>query len=136
MQGDRSCKGLSAKTLQVYCAVFAFRLCSILFFEGYLPYDRTGDWLYQLMEFGSLCCAALCVYLVMVQFKTSYQVHLDSFGHLKSVPSKFGALLIIVPCLVFAMLVHPSLNNFWLTDVCWAAAMYMETFAIFPQLVS
>lgn len=34
------CAGLSLKTLQAYACVFAFRLCSILFYEGYLPFDK------------------------------------------------------------------------------------------------
>jgi hypothetical protein len=35
---------VSLKTLQAYLCVFTFRLVSIMRHEGYLPYDRSGDW--------------------------------------------------------------------------------------------
>lgn len=35
---------VSLKTLQAYLFVFSFRLVSIMRHEGYLPYDRSGDW--------------------------------------------------------------------------------------------
>lgn len=38
---DRArCAGVSIKTLELYASVFVFRLCSILFYDGYLPFDR------------------------------------------------------------------------------------------------
>ena len=37
-----TCTGVSLKTLELYALVFAFRLSSILFFDGYLPYDKYG----------------------------------------------------------------------------------------------
>ena len=43
-----SVKGLSIKTLELYMLVFLFRLLSIMRFQGYLPYDQTGDWFYHL----------------------------------------------------------------------------------------
>lgn len=47
---DKNTSGISLKTLQCYALVFAARLCSILVYEGYLPYDRSGDWFYQACE--------------------------------------------------------------------------------------
>lgn len=56
-----SAAGVSAKSLQCYVVVFAMRLCSILRHEGYLPYDKSGDWLYHVVEGAALLatCAAL-----------------------------------------------------------------------------
>jgi hypothetical protein len=30
---------------------------------------------------------------------------------------------------------HPSLNQYWLTDIAWTFALYLEAVAILPQLV-
>jgi len=35
---------VSLKTLEAYSVVFFFRIVSIFRHEGYLPYDRSGDW--------------------------------------------------------------------------------------------
>ena len=51
---DKSTTSISMKTLQCYALVFAGRLSSILIYEGYLPYDRSGDWLYQFCEATAL----------------------------------------------------------------------------------
>ena len=45
-----------------------------------------------------------------------------------------GALLVIVPTLFFAALCHPGLNKDFLSDTTWTYAMYLESFAILPQL--
>merc|ERR1719269_485055 len=43
----RSAAGLSSKTLEMYFIFFCFRLSSTIFKNGYLPIDRSGDWVYQ-----------------------------------------------------------------------------------------
>ena len=51
---QKSVAGISLKTLQLYAVVFTLRLSSILFFEGYLPFDASGDWFYQVNEVAGL----------------------------------------------------------------------------------
>jgi hypothetical protein len=58
-----SAEGLSGKTLYLYAVAFASRLTSILRFEGYLPYDKSGDWLYQTVELLTLVFVLVCIYL-------------------------------------------------------------------------
>ena len=58
--------GISLKTLEAYAAVFALRLTSILVYEGYLPFDKSGDWFYQATEILSL--AEVVVLLVAVLY--------------------------------------------------------------------
>ena len=53
---QKSVAGISLKTLQLYAVVFSLRLSSILFFEGYLPFDASGDWFYQVNEVIGLLC--------------------------------------------------------------------------------
>lgn len=49
-------------------------------------------------------------------------------------PGPLGSLLLIVPTFLLAVVFHPSLNNFWLTDIAWTFALYLEAVAILPQL--
>merc|ERR1711970_1711203 len=46
----RSARGISCRMMECYCLVFGGRLCAIVPFEGYLPFDRSGDWLYKVCE--------------------------------------------------------------------------------------
>ena len=131
---QKSASGISAKTLQLYALVFFFRLCSILVYEGYLPFDRSGDWLYQAIEALAFVTSVVNILLMFGPYYRTYSKHLDVFGYFKGVPNSAGIVWIVVPCLLLALIVHPSLNgNFW-TDVSWTFSCYLETFAMLPQL--
>ncbi len=75
--------GISLKTLQAYALIFAARLSSILvrpavrwatgiimmlcclqIYEGYLPFDRSGDWFYQACEIIALLQVLSLIVLV------------------------------------------------------------------------
>jgi hypothetical protein len=131
---SKSAAGLSAKTLHCYAVVFGCRLVSIMRHEGYLPYDRSGDWVYHLIEFASFGATIAALVLVHVVFGRSYEENNDSFGNLPPLPASMGALVVIVPTLFFAALCHPGLNKDFLSDTTWTYAMYLESFAILPQL--
>jgi ER lumen protein retaining receptor len=125
--------GVSIKTLQLYCLVFCFRLTSIIRHEGYLPYDKSGDWLYHFIEITSLIFTASALYGCMVPFKGTYQADQDGFGEL-NVPRGYGAVYIAAPVLLIAILIHPNLNADFLSDTAWTYAMYLESTALVPQL--
>ena len=38
------------KTLQLYILTFSVRLFSIMRHQGYLPFDKTGDWFYHMVK--------------------------------------------------------------------------------------
>jgi ER lumen protein retaining receptor len=124
---------ISVKTLQLYCITFACRLTSIIRHEGYLPYDKSGDWLYHVIEFMSLAFVATAMWGCLVPFKKSYQVEFDKFGEMH-VPPGFGSVYLIIPCLALAIFIHPGLNQDFLSDVSWTFAMYLESVALVPQL--
>jgi ER lumen protein retaining receptor len=126
-------KGISLKTLQIYAAVFAARLISVVEHQGYLPYDRSGDYIYHLAEGGSLALCISCMFMMYTRYSRSYQVDYDNFGSYL-MPSTLGSLWLIVPCCVFAVFLHPSLNEDFISDTFWTASMYLETCAIIPQL--
>jgi ER lumen protein retaining receptor len=125
--------GVSAKSLQLYCLVFFFRLGSILRHEGYLPYDKSGDWLYHIIEMLGLIFTASALYACMYPFKSTYQADLDQFGEF-NVPPGYGAVYLAVPVLIVAIFIHPSLNSDFMSDVSWTYAMYLESTALIPQL--
>merc|ERR1719230_1930533 len=99
--------GVSAKSLQMYSIVFFFRFSSIVKHEGYLPFDKSGDWIYPAVEFLSLilCCTALV--LIYGKFSETYKPALDAFGAMDPVPSQFGIVWLVAPSVVLAILVHP-----------------------------
>jgi len=130
---SRRASGVSIKSLQLYCLVFFFRLTSIVRHEGYLPYDKSGDWLYHLIEIMALIFTASALYGCMVPFKSTYQGDQDCFGEL-SVPPGTGAVYLALPVLVVALFVHPNLNADFLSDAAWTYAMYLESCALIPQL--
>jgi len=125
--------GVSIKTLQLYSLVFFFRLTSIIRHEGYLPYDKSGDWLYHVIEIMALVFTASALWGCMVPFKNTYQADVDKFGEM-NVPPGLGAVYLAVPVLILAIIVHPNLNSDFLSDVAWTYAMYLESVALVPQL--
>lgn len=134
LQRTKSAAGVSVKTLHCYFFVFIGRLISITRHEGYLPYDRSGDWLYHVIECASLVATCTAIYLCTFTYSRTYEASNDTFGHLPPLPAQAGAALIIVPAFVFAALLHPSLNRDWFSDTTWTYSMYLESFAILPQL--
>jgi hypothetical protein len=125
--------GISAKTLQLYTVVFVFRLTSIIRHEGYLPYDKSGDWLYHFIEISALAFTASALWGITGPFKSSYQADCDKFGEF-NVPKGYGAVYLAGPIFVIAILFHPSLNSDFISDVAWTYAMYLESVAVIPQL--
>ena len=134
MLTQNNAAGVSAKSLQMYSLVFLFRFLSIYWHEGYLPFDKSGDWIYPAMEFLSLTMCGTALFLIFTKYSDSYKPALDTFGAMDPVPPQFGTVFLVVPALLIALLVHPSLNNVWWSDVCWTFALYLEAVAILPQL--
>jgi len=125
--------GVSVKTLQLYCLVFFFRLTSIIRHEGYLPYDKSGDWLYHVIEIMALLFTGSALWGCLCPFNSTHQADLDKFGEM-NVPTGMGAVYLAFPVLILAIVVHPNLNSDFLSDVAWTYAMYLESVALVPQL--
>ena len=125
-------QNVSHKTLQAYSLVQVGRLASILNYEGYLPFDKSGDWLYQSVE---TCSAVVCIGLAVgYQFlKLKAPQTKDDFDKGLLGPH-FGVFLLIIPSLLLAAVLHPNLNGNYLTDVAWTFALYLEAVAIYPQI--
>jgi len=120
----RSVSGLSKNTITCYCVAFFSKCLSILFYEGYLPYDSSGDFIYRAVEILALVISCFMFYLITSKFRVTYNWDLD----------QISAPMLIVPAFILAMFVHPSLNNSFFSDSAWTFALYLESVAMFPQL--
>ena len=122
------------KNATVLCACL---FCKVMFYPkvcGYLPYDKSRDWFYQATEVGALIMVLGLITSVAVVFKASYQKDADKFT-VPGVPSDLGVLLLVLPALVIALLLHPTLNGNFFTDTAWAFALYLEAVALLPQIL-
>lgn len=99
--------------LSVLVSATSFTSCS------YLPYDRTGDWFYQLTESLTFVLACTVVYLCRFRYRESYDASNDSLNH----------LFLIVPSVLLALIIHPTLNSFMPADV-GLVSMYYLLFAL------
>ncbi len=86
-----------------------------------------------MVEFCSLAFAVLGIYLLKFKFGATYDEDKDAFGNL-FIPTQLGVIYVIVPCFIVACLLHPNLNKDFLSDMSWTFSMYLESFAIAPQL--
>ena len=121
---SRSVKGVSVKMFEAYLLVYIFRLLAILPYEGYLPYDRRGDWLYQSVELVSFMLIALIVGISKSRYAATYEANNDIFAH----------QYLIISAFILSLLFHPSLNAFLPADIAWTFALYLESFTVLPQL--
>lgn len=124
IESARSVKGVSLKMMECYILVFLGRLCAIVPFEGYLPFDKSGDWLYQVCEFVGFCLACVIVYCCRIKYTSAYNPATDTLNH----------LWLIMPAFAVSLIFHPNLNNFLPSDIAWAFALYLESVAVLPQL--
>ena len=83
----------------------------------------------------ALLFTAFTAYTVHVTFRNTYEPMHDSFGgNVGGLPSQFGEVVIFGPCLLLAILIHPTLNSDFVSDVSWTFSMYLESLAVLPQL--
>ena len=118
--------GLSANTLISYSILLFARLTSTLFYPGYLPNDSSGSWLYQLSDIISMLICCLLIYLLYFKYRETSDLILDN---------KIPFYFLVVPSYLLAVLVKSNLNNNFFCDTNWAFSMYLETVAIFPQIL-
>jgi hypothetical protein len=121
---QKSVAGISSKTLQVYVFVFIFRLSSTLVKNGYLPVDRTGDWVYQASDIASLLLVFQLLFFMHKKYATTYQSELDTMPIYKILP----AFALLGCCF------HGHLNHSPFFDSVWTVGMWFDTVAMLPQL--
>jgi len=123
-RGSKSVGGLSGKMLVLYILHLATRLTSTCLKNGYLPQDKTGDYMYQLVDFGSLLLVLHLLYCVHKTYRYSYQEEHDTLP----------LLPMVAPCLVLALFVHGTMNKNFFFDTAWAFSMNLEIVVMLLQL--
>eukprot|EP00928_Gymnodinium_smaydae_P004969 TRINITY_DN11703_c0_g2_i1.p1 TRINITY_DN11703_c0_g2~~TRINITY_DN11703_c0_g2_i1.p1 ORF type:complete len:292 (-),score=43.87 TRINITY_DN11703_c0_g2_i1:77-952(-) len=124
IESTGTAKGVSLKMMECYMCVFAARCTAIIPYEGYLPFDKSGDWLYQVCEVCCFLLAGCVVAQCRVKYVSTCDSNTDNLNH--------GYL--IGPAFAIALILHPHLNNSLLTDIAWAFALYLESVTVLPQL--
>jgi len=123
-RAQKTVKGVSSKTLEMYVGVFMFRLSSTMVKNGYLPVDRSGDWAYQLADVVSLLIVFQLLYCCHKTHGSTYQLEHDTLEINKA----------LIPCFVLALCTHGDLNSNKFFDVMWTISMNLDTVALLPQL--
>jgi len=121
---QRGVQGISVNSLQLYAVALSCRLFSTLQYNGYLPVDRSGDWLYQLVDMASLGVVCSLIHAMRTKHQDSYNFEADTCG----------VKWFLIGAAVLSFWVHPQLNNRKIPDMAWTYALYIETVAMIPQL--
>jgi hypothetical protein len=123
MLTTRSAAGISARALMLDGIAVSLRLSSTLLFHGYLPNDKSGDYIYQCVD---MCSLAMIVYLlrsVLVTMRCSYQERDDDMC---------VAPMVIVSLILGAIL-HGDMDDNPLFDSLWLAGLFVSVMAVLPQ---
>jgi len=121
---SQSAAGLSSRTLEMYVLFFLTRLSSTMVKNGYLPIDRSGDWVYQIADIGSLGIVLQLLYSMHRSHKTTYEGEHDTLPIRGALPA----------CLLLAICVHGDLNDSPVFDTLWTFSLLVDTIAMLPQL--
>jgi len=116
--------GLSSKCLEMYVIFFVFRLASTLLKNGYLPIDRSGDWVYQAADVVSMVLVLQLLYTMHKTFPETYQSSFDTLDIFKAVPV----------CAFLAIFLKGDLNSSPFFDWVWTMSMLLDTITLLPQL--
>jgi len=121
-----SVHGISAKSLQLESIALVCRLSSTLWFNGYLPLDSTGDWLYQAFDVASLALLLGLLYkmLNVRKYRTTYDAENDQLNI-----APFVAVSFILACLL-----HADLDERPVFDILWYTGLFLTSVAPVPYL--
>jgi ER lumen protein retaining receptor len=124
VRATKSVAGISSKTLEMYALFFLTRLASTTVKSGYIPVDRSGRSVYQLLDLGSFFVVMQLLYCCHKTYKWTYQAEQDTMSCFPLIP----------PCIVLGYFVHADLNRSELFDTIWAVSTNIDTLAMLPQL--
>jgi len=124
----RSLAGVSKKSIELFMLYLVLRLVCTCQRSGYLPVDRSGDYVYQTFDIISLFFLFDLYYRFHDWTNPSmirtYQGEMDSFNVVRMVPG----------CIILAFFIHGNLNDGFFFDFLWTASMNIDTVAMLPQL--
>eukprot|EP00004_Rigifila_ramosa_P026145 TRINITY_DN8007_c0_g1_i2.p1 TRINITY_DN8007_c0_g1~~TRINITY_DN8007_c0_g1_i2.p1 ORF type:complete len:214 (+),score=64.37 TRINITY_DN8007_c0_g1_i2:67-642(+) len=113
MWRQKSCRGISLRTMELYALVFTARYPD-LFFSFISVYNSA-------MKVFFLLSSYTIVYWMRTTMKASYDKEHDTFR----------PLFLIVPSLLLALVINYEFAFF---EILWTFSVYLEAVAILPQL--
>ncbi|KAJ6807486.1 putative ER lumen protein-retaining receptor C28H8.4 isoform X2 [Iris pallida] len=112
---EKTCAGLSLKSQDLTALFLAVRLyCSFV-----MEYD-----IHTLLDSATLASTLWVIYMIRFKLKSSYMEDKDNFA----------IYLVVVPCALLALLVHPSTSHNIMNKIGWAFCVYLEAVSVLPQL--
>merc|ERR1719331_661763 len=120
----KSLRGLSSKMLVLFVIHFAFRLTSTSIKNGYIPVDKSGDYMYQCLDGASLL---LALHLLFSMHKTHAYTYQEEYDTLPLFP-------IVAACVVLGLFIHGNFNRSFFFDSVWQISANLESFVLVPQL--
>jgi len=121
---SKSAFGISANTLKLDALALALRLSSTSWLNGYLPVDKSGDYIIQVVDFCSMAMLLFLLRQVLVVRRSSYQEVDDSMSIAPMVLVSLG----------LAALMHGNMDAYPLFDTLWMAGLFLGVVAVLPQL--
>jgi len=119
-----SAAGVSVQGLTLDGIAVGLRLSSTVWLNGYLPTDRTGDHVYQIMDFCSLAMILFLLHRILVVSPQTYQAVEDSFS--------VGPMMLA--CFALAAIFHADMDDNPLFDTLWMTGLFAGVLAVLPQL--
>jgi len=113
IRATKSSAGISLRSQELYATVFITR---------YLDLFWNFDWYLTTMKIIYISATLYIIYLIRMRHKASYDREHDSFR----------TLFLIGPCALLAVLIN---QEFTFSEILWTFSIYLESVAIFPQLV-
>lgn len=120
IQRQDSVKGISGMTMVMYTLVYALR--ELVMLPGITSVDEWAVWN---LSFPSLAIVFDVLRSVFVTYRKSYQEELDILKAKWLIPS----------CIIFAAILHPSLNEGPWSSFFWTSCLYLDVMALMPQIV-
>ena len=112
---DKSCKGISAKTFEIYLLLFCIRCSDLIMYESNL-YNT-------LMKLSFIYVTAFILFLIHFQtpYKNTYNRKEDVFPH----------YYLMIFAAVLTCIVH---NDFSLWGITWSYSLWLESLVVLPQI--
>ncbi|KAJ8762362.1 hypothetical protein K2173_007520 [Erythroxylum novogranatense] len=112
---EKTCAGLSLKSQELTALFLAVRLyCSFV-----MEYD-----IHTLLDSATLLTTLWVIYMIRFRLRSSYMEDKDNFA----------IYLLVVPCAVLSLIIHPSTAHNLVNRICWAFCVYLEAVSVLPQL--
>merc|ERR1719456_560842 len=124
VHATKSVAGISGQSLALIIISLAVRVMTTSVFEGYLPVDRSGDLMVQLMDSLSLATATYLLYATQKKYVHTYQEEEDTMS----------INPILTSCAIASYFIHGALNRNKIFDALWAFSLDVEVFQLVPQL--